>query len=359
MSAMRRRWQSFWDRSPRQLKVQRDGRVILLIALASGFAAINTGNNLLFLGWGMVLAAIVISGVLSESTLRILKLKVVPPDLGRAQETVSLGLQLKNESTQSPAFATRYSVRLKHAQAESLIHGPFRLRVEAKASLDLHARFVPSARGLYDIEYVEARTAYPFGFFEKIRRFEKKQNHSFWVGPARLPVTDLTTSIYTRLGYSPAGSPGNGDEFFSLRDFRQGEDPRGIHWRASARRGKPLVREHEAMAGNKVLLQLETTGSNTDALENDLALFCSVAESLLERGMSVGILAPGVFIAPASGPRQATLFLMACASLTWGNSLPSYRLSPDTAHLVLGHRETGLESGAAFVPMDSLEAVAS
>ena len=115
MSAMRRRWQTFWDRSPRQLKVQRDGRVILMIALASGFAAINTGNNLLFLGWGMVLAAIVISGVLSESTLRILRLKVIPPDLGRVKETVSLGLELKNESSQSPAFATRYSVRVQQA----------------------------------------------------------------------------------------------------------------------------------------------------------------------------------------------------------------------------------------------------
>ena len=62
MGAMRRRWQTFWDRSPRQLKVQRDGRVILMIALASGFAAINTGNNLLFLGWGMVLAALLFRG---------------------------------------------------------------------------------------------------------------------------------------------------------------------------------------------------------------------------------------------------------------------------------------------------------
>ena len=358
MNAMRRRWQTFWDRSPRQLKVQRDGRVILLIALASGFAAINTGNNLLFLGWGMVLAAIVISGVLSESTLRILKLKVIPPDLGRVKETVSLGLELENESTQSPAFATRYSIRLKQDKTQALIHGPFRLRVEALAQLDLHARFVPEARGLYEIEYAEARTAYPFGFFEKIRRFEKKQSHSFWVGPARLPVSDLTTSIYTRLGYAPAGSPGNGEEFFSLRDFRQGEDPRGIHWRTSARRGKPLVREHEAMAGNKVLLQLDTSRADSQTLENDLALFCSVAESLLERGMSVGILAPGVFISPASGTRQATLFLMACASLDWEASLPAYRLSPDTAHLILGHRDSGLEAGASFVSLDSVEAVA-
>ena len=359
MGKMRQRWQLFWDRSPRQLKVQREGRVILMIALASGFAAINTGNNLLFLGWGMVLAAIVISGVLSESTLRILKLKVIPPAMGRVGEQASIGIELQNEANQSPAFATRYSVRLRHGVRRSLVHGPFRLRVEARASLDLHARFIPEFRGLYEIESVEARTAYPFGFFEKIRRFEKRQKHSFWVGPPRLPVSDLTMSIFTRLGYSPAGAPGLGEEFFSLRDFREGEDPRGIHWRTSARRGKPLVREHEAMAGNKVLLQWEPGGGTPAEKEHDLALFCSAAESLVDKGMRVGILAPGVFIAPSSGLRQSTLFVMACASLDWNAPLPGYRLSPDTAHLVLGNRAPASQVETQFVPISALHGVTS
>ena len=113
-----------------------------------------------------------------------------------------------------------------------------------------------------------------------------------------MPVTDLTTSIYTRLGYAPAGAPGNGEEFFSLRDYREGEDPRGIHWRTSARRGKPLVREHEAMAEIKVLLELASVSGSDEDREKDLALFCSAVESLVEKGMRVGILAPGIFILP-------------------------------------------------------------
>ena len=336
MNAVRRRWQLFWDRSPRQLKVQRDGRVILLIALASGFAAINTGNNLLFLGWGMVLASIVISGVLSESTLRILKVEVTPPLLGRVNESASIALRLKNEASHSPAFATRYTVRLLHKKQKLLVPGPFRLRVEASSQMDLHARFVPSSRGLYDVEYAEARTAYPFGFFEKIRRFAKKNHHSFWVAPARLPVADLATSVYTRLGYAPARVPGLGEEFFSLRDFREGEDAREIHWRTSLRMGKPLVREHEAMAGNKVILQLSHSRAKERDAEKDLALFCSVAESLLEQGLSVGVLAPGIFIAPATGRRQVTQVLLGCASVNLEDGLPAYRVRADTAHLILG-----------------------
>lgn len=359
MSALRKRWQVFWDRAPRQLKVQRDGRVILLIALASGFAAINTGNNLLFLGWGMVLASIVISGVLSESTLRILKLEVTPPLLGRADESASIGLKLQNQASQSPAFATRYTVRLRHRDNQLLVPGPFRLRVEASTQMDLHARFVPSSRGLYEVDYAEARTAYPFGFFEKIRRFSKNNNHSFWVAPARLPVADLATSVYTRLGYAPARVPGQGDEFFSLRDFREGEDARGIHWRTSLRVGKPLVREHEAMAGNKVILQLSLGNAQGPNAERDLALFCSVAESLLEQGLSVGVLAPGLFITPDTGRRQVTQILLGCAALNLEDALPAYRVRADTAHLILGDDTGSGGSAHEFIALDTVLVAAS
>ena len=359
MGALRRRWKVFWDRAPRQLKVQRDGRVILVVALASGFAAINTGNNLLFLGWGMVLASIVISGVLSESTLRILKIEVIPPSLGRVDESAAIALKLKNEASQSPAFATRYTVRLQHKKNQFLVPGPFRLRVEASSEMDLHARFVPSSRGLYEVEYAEVRTAYPFGFFEKIRRFEKKNNHSFWVAPARLPVADLATSVFTRLGYAPARVPGLGEEFFSLRDFREGEDARGIHWRTSLRVGKPLVREYEAMAGNKVILELSLSTAQGRDAERDLALFCSVAESLLEQGLSVGILAPGIFIAPATGRRQATQVLLGCASVNLADGLPAYRVRADTAHLILGDEIGGTVSGCDTISLEMVEAAAS
>ncbi len=238
-----------------------------------------------------------------------------------------------------------------------MVPGPFRLRVEAKAQIDLHARFVPSSRGLYDVEYAEARTAYPFGFFEKIRRFGKKQKRSFWVGPRRLPVADLTTSVFTRLGYAPASRPGQGEEFFSLREFRDGEDARRIHWRTSLRAGKPLVREHEAMAGNKVLLELSLGAPGLCDRENDLALFCSVAENLLEQGLSVGILGPGVSIAPATGGRQITQMLLACASMDFERPLPAYSATADTAHLILGHNAKGSGIRGEFISLTTVGGV--
>src|SRR6202034_1591750 len=66
-------WFSAWRRSlrpPRRLKFTREGKFFVGITLGVGFAAINTANNLLYLLLGMLLALIVVSGIMSELSLR-------------------------------------------------------------------------------------------------------------------------------------------------------------------------------------------------------------------------------------------------------------------------------------------------
>src|SRR5206468_3395868 len=62
-------------RPPRRLRITREGWFYVLFTLGVGAAAINTGNNLLYLVLGLQLSTIVISGVLSESCLRGLELE--------------------------------------------------------------------------------------------------------------------------------------------------------------------------------------------------------------------------------------------------------------------------------------------
>src|SRR3977135_3563862 len=57
-------------RPPRRLKFTREGKFFVGITLGVGFAAINTGNNLLYLLLGMLLALIIVSGLMSELSLR-------------------------------------------------------------------------------------------------------------------------------------------------------------------------------------------------------------------------------------------------------------------------------------------------
>ena len=71
MSSVARRF-----RLPRQLRVPFAGRAFLLVTLGVGVAAVNTGNNLLYLALSLNLSLILLSGILSEGTLRHVTLKV-------------------------------------------------------------------------------------------------------------------------------------------------------------------------------------------------------------------------------------------------------------------------------------------
>src|SRR3990172_1988785 len=59
-------------RFARSVKVTSVGIRYLLLCLAVGLAAVNTGNNLLYLLFAMMLSLILVSGILSERTLRSL-----------------------------------------------------------------------------------------------------------------------------------------------------------------------------------------------------------------------------------------------------------------------------------------------
>src|SRR5260370_20454873 len=67
------KWLVSWRtrmRPPRRLKFTREGKFFVGITLGVGFAAINTANNLLYLLLGILLALIVVSGLMSELSLR-------------------------------------------------------------------------------------------------------------------------------------------------------------------------------------------------------------------------------------------------------------------------------------------------
>ncbi|MEZ4272805.1 MAG: DUF58 domain-containing protein [Myxococcota bacterium] len=229
-------------RPPRRLRTTREGKIVLGIALAVGFAAINTGNNLLFLGWGTVLSAIVLSGILSEAALRTFAVESFPPQSARVDQNVRLPLSLANLSKHQTTFGMRVVLRLLYQGKQPLdATAPFEFCLPPGAQVRRYAHFTPRQRGAYHTDYLQAHTTYPFGFFDKSRRFHAEQRSIFWVAPARIPVDDVVISLRSRLGETPAGRIGRGEDFFSLRPFRQGDDVRFVHWRRSARVGRRVI----------------------------------------------------------------------------------------------------------------------
>jgi uncharacterized protein (DUF58 family) len=106
-------------------------------------------------------------------------------------------------------------------------------------------------------------------------------------------------------------------EFESLREFRPGDDPRDIHWRTSARRGRCFVRQFEGNTGRLVVLALDDAQAKESPLGRDpeapfeaaVSLAASAALVLLRQGFQVGLVTSSAFLAPSAGNTHASRIL--------------------------------------------------
>ncbi|MBC7792581.1 MAG: DUF58 domain-containing protein [Clostridia bacterium] len=317
MKLVSRLWRRMVRNSPRQLRFTRAGRVVVGLALAVGFAAINTGNNLLFLAWGLILSGIVVSGVLSEIVLRTLTVDALLPRDARAMAPVILSTKLSNSARRFAALGLDVrATMIGPTGASSTAQAPFVLRLSAGTSFEALARATLTERGKHVIDQITVETMYPFGFFIKARPFKRTPSPAFWVAPPAVDVSELGVTLASRRGQSPANRTGGGEDFFAMRTFRDGDDPKRIKWRRSARVGRLMVAENEAMAGREVLVQLCIgRRASHDNVEKAIATAGSVAELLLARGTPVALRGPGTIIGSSSARDHAWTILRALAAM--------------------------------------------
>src|SRR5688572_23744815 len=95
---------------PRTLRFTRLGVYVVILTFGIGFSAINTGNNLVYMVFGLLLGFITASGVLSEMSLRRIRLNwILPPEL-YAETPATMLLMIKNSKKKFPSFALKVEV---------------------------------------------------------------------------------------------------------------------------------------------------------------------------------------------------------------------------------------------------------
>jgi len=296
---------------PRTLRPTTAGRYLLGIAMLMGFAAMNTGNNLLFLAWGLVLGAILVSGLLSESTLRVLKVAAKRQSPVFAGDEVSVLWRVKNTSARWPAFSVRIEVAFAQTPAvrapddnsrtiNTAAHG-YILRHDPSADSDIALRATFARRGVWRAQRTYVRTEFPFGFFEKSRWFASAHQGEVLVFPPKVPVRFDRATFRPKTGQHIAKNKGLSDEYFSLKRFRPGDDPRRIHWKKSARAGHLLALETARATDDDVIVALIVAGDGDDD-EDALSILVSLVEQLIDDKRAVGVRLPGRAVAVGRGP---------------------------------------------------------
>jgi len=285
-------WQRVRDsvRPPRRLKFTREGKFFVGITMGVGFAAINTANNLLYLLLGMLLALIVVSGIMSEISLRDLTVVRRLPLRAQVGKPHLVEIEVFNHKSRVPSYAIEVEDLRAGQPADKRC---FFLKISPKSAQVAAYRRTPTKRGRDLHVGFRIATRFPFGLFEKSREITAEGDLIIY--PAVDPVQLQAASAGRTRGGDGALGRGFGDDFLGLKVMRTGEDPRDIHWKKSAAAGQLVMRERAREARPDISLPLDVARPDGGGEEWDLGFerrvrdVASRAVAHLKRGDAVTV----------------------------------------------------------------------
>lgn len=219
--------------------------------------------------------------------------------------------QVENEDT----GRTGETPLLRTPRLAAAYGGAFVTVLPGKAHERVKYNLTVRRRGIYRFGDTAFETVFPLGFFHSaaLRRLSTR----LVVYPR---LGELDTAFFRELEVSleflRRARPSRAEEDFrGLREYRQGDNPKWIHWRTSARLHRTLVKEFEEPQAKRVLVLIDTNlqrlaGQRFAAFEQALSFAGTVARDLARRGCEVecaGLQPPDRFLRTAVSRERRNL----------------------------------------------------
>jgi uncharacterized protein (DUF58 family) len=279
-----------------------EGLLFIVFLIVIGFAAWNTGNNLLYLILSAMLAFLIAANLIGRVSLAGVAVQLRFPDHIYAGESASISVTLLNHKRMLPSYsvlvealsepreardaATRGlgdTATEKNATALSAAQNGDGEQAEKSANADgasvgasprhpiaaspifpppplevgklAYFVLIPARssgrhriersfarRGRYPITGFRLATKFPAGFFKKWRRIEARGE--LIVYPKPQPLSDFYHSLPMLAGRIESRARGSGDDLYAIRRYQTSDHLRNIDWKATAKSQQMMVREH-------------------------------------------------------------------------------------------------------------------
>src|SRR5882724_2139361 len=264
------------------LEITAGGGIFLLILGVVGFAAWNTGNNLLFLVFSLLCSTLFVCGAAARASLRDLIVSARFPDHIFAADAAPVIVTLKNAKRILPSFSIMVAARgpsdstqpnrKRRALRFSKRTLAYFTYVPHHAAAEQRVDQVFPKRGHVLISGFELSTLFPFGFF-RFRRRLRARDVGIVVYPKPEAIGDELHLLPTFPGRMVSPRRGIGQDLFSLRDYQPQDDLRHIDWKATARSRNLTVREFTAEDERRITIIFDTRDLSDSDNENFLPRF--------------------------------------------------------------------------------------
>lgn len=281
--------------------------------------AVNGQNNLLFWIFGLAVAGLLISGTISGWSLMGIHVRrrvVAPSAAGepfRVEYTIrnsnflfgAFGLVLEELPEGRNWFGKRFAADWHERIAPIKT---FIAHVPARTTLVIEGEALALRRGVAHLGPMRVSSTFPFGITRKSITLHQ-------VGEALIRPQQVALSPAVSLsgGEARADSRGltrarAGDDMFALREYQEGDAPRSIAWRASARVDRPIVRDPAIRKGRRVWIVLDSAGdlpndqSGGETAERSISLAAALLERGVREGAQVGLISASQGVLLPAGP---------------------------------------------------------
>jgi uncharacterized protein (DUF58 family) len=291
------------------------------LAIVAGLVSIAIGRTfgvieLFVIGAGFLAAFVMALVYVLSRTPRVSGIRRIRPSILVAGDTGIVDLDLQHRGTfRSTRFDLHERVRRANVRdhVADLTVEPMAARGTVTASYQLPT----SVRGLIELGPLEAEVSDPLGLLRRTR---------IVAGSDQVTVTPRAHSLgMPQLGSGPLGrhllaqarrlGPG---EFHSLREYVDGDEPRSIHWRASARGEAILVKQHAVEGLRRMLVVLDTdpaSYADPASFERAITVAASLVPSAVQADLVTRLVAGDVDL---RGPDVAADALRVLAAVQLG-----------------------------------------
>lgn len=310
------------------------GIVYVVIVLLIGIAALNTGNNLLYIIVAAMLAAILVSGLASAVVLRELELDVRLPEHVFAGRPALGRIVLRNPRRWLPSFSVKV-VSLKKGKAArhwlwvptTFALPPWRPpgkqwmklpdrklhRVDQSQSLpnifegSAYFPYLPAGselkadlellfarRGRYQQESFGLATRFPFAFLTKTRRVPLARE--IIVYPSLEPADEFFEVLPMITGEFETFARGRGNDLYRIREYMPEDSARHVDWKATAKSGSLKVREFSREDERKLRIVFDNPDPGmvrAKAYEDAIALVASLSWHFAEENTDISFVSQG------------------------------------------------------------------
>jgi uncharacterized protein (DUF58 family) len=259
--ALARRTPLGWLTYQIDYKVTREGVVYIGGILVVTLAALNTGNNLLFMVLACLLAGMLISGLLSRLVLGGIDVRLELPEHVFAQRTTLAIAELYNAKPMTPSFsislvsedAPKGKQNASANPAQRILDCPVYFPyIPHRQTVRQNVELTFPRRGVYRQDALGLRTRFPFGFLQKTRRLDSPME--VVVYPRIQPTEEFYEILPLVSGELESYQRGRGNDLYAIRDYQFNDSARHVDWKASARTGALQVKEYAREDERRVML---------------------------------------------------------------------------------------------------------